>query len=121
LQQRFRQAVFVGAKHGDELAAHYRSADVFVFPSRTDTFGLVLIEAMASGTPVAAYPVAGPIDVVRAGASGVLDHDLRSAALGALHLDRGGVRRHALAYSWVEATRQFLANLHPNDARARYA
>src|SRR5207247_900500 len=69
------------AKVGEDLAAHYRSADVFVFPSRTDTFGLVLLEAMASGTPSAAFPVAGPIDVITPGRSGVSSHDLRAAAL----------------------------------------
>jgi glycosyltransferase involved in cell wall biosynthesis len=123
LQQRFPDAVFTGAKHGEELALHFRSADCFVFASRTDTFGLVLLEAMASGTPVAAYPVPGPIDVVRRDVSGVLDDNLRSAALRALELDRNAVREHALAYSWREATRQFVSHLHPNRAHAsaRYA
>ena len=118
LQRRFPDAVFTGAKHGEELAAHFRSADVFVFPSRTDTFGLVLLEAMASGTPAAAYPVTGPIDVIAPGRSGVLLQDLRAAALAALELRRDGVRQHALAFSWERATQQFLGNLHPNHARA---
>ncbi|HTR57977.1 MAG TPA: glycosyltransferase family 1 protein [Casimicrobiaceae bacterium] len=121
LQRRFPQAVFTGAKLGEELAAHFRSADVFVFPSRTDTFGLVLLEAMASGTPAAAYPVAGPIDVVAPGSSGILDDDLRAAALAALELNRDTVRRHALDFSWERATAQFLGNLHPNHARPGFA
>jgi glycosyltransferase involved in cell wall biosynthesis len=121
LQRRFPAAVFTGAKMGEELAAHFRTADVFMFPSRTDTFGLVLLEAMASGTPAAAFPVAGPIDVIAPGRSGVLSEDLRAAALAALELSRDVVRRHALAFSWERATAQFLANLHPNHARPRLA
>ena len=82
-----RRREFVGYKFGDELAAHIAAADVFVFPSRTDTFGLVLLEALACGVPVAAYPVTGPIDVVQDGVTGVLDEDLRAATLRALQLD----------------------------------
>jgi glycosyltransferase involved in cell wall biosynthesis len=118
LRRRFPSVVFTGAKMGEELAAHFRSADVFVFPSRTDTFGLVLLEAMASGTPAAAFPVEGPVDVVDPGRSGVLSEDLRAAALGALALSRDEVRRHALEFSWERATAQFLDNLHPNRANA---
>jgi len=118
LQSRFPDAVFTGAKHGEDLAAHFRSADVFVFPSRTDTFGLVLLEAMASGTPVAAFPVPGPNDIVLPGRSGVLDEDLGAAALAARALDRGVVRACALEYSWQRATDQFLHNLRPNHASA---
>ena len=121
LQRRFPTVVFTGAKMGEELAAHFRTADAFVFPSRTDTFGLVLLEAMASGTPAAAFPVAGPIDVIAPGRSGVLSDDLRTAALAALELSRDVVRHHALAFSWERATAQFLANLHPNNARPRLA
>jgi glycosyltransferase involved in cell wall biosynthesis len=117
LERHYADAVFIGAKVGEELAAYFRSADVFVFPSRTDTFGLVLLEAMASGTPVAAYPVPGPMDVVRHGESGVLDDDLRAAAIAALDLDREAVSRHALAYSWQRATAEFLAHLRPDHAR----
>ena len=116
LESRYPEAVFTGAKHGEDLAAHFRSADVFVFPSRTDTFGLVLLEAMASGTPVAAFPVPGPLDVVQRGRSGVLDEDLGRAALAAQALDRYGVRECALGYSWARATEQFLHNLRPNHA-----
>jgi len=111
LQARFPDALFHGVKHGKDLAYFYQQADVFVFPSRTDTFGLVLIEAMACGTPVAAYPVTGPIDVVRDPAVGVLSADLRTAALAALQLDRVPVSRYAEQYSWGAATRQFVANL----------
>jgi glycosyltransferase involved in cell wall biosynthesis len=118
LQSRFPGVVFTGARHGEDLAAHFRSADVFVFPSRTDTFGLVLLEAMASGTPVAAFPVPGPIDVVEPGRSGVLGEDLGAAALAARALDRGVVRACALGYSWQRATDQFLNNLRPNHATA---
>ncbi len=113
LEIQFPDAVFQGMKHGDELAHCYQQADVLVFPSRTDTFGLVLIEAMACGTPVAAYPVSGPIDVVRDPTVGVLCDDLRGAALAALDLDRKAVRRYALGFSWAAATRQFVDNLHP--------
>jgi glycosyltransferase involved in cell wall biosynthesis len=118
LQQRYPDAVFTGALHGEALAAHFRSADVFVFPSRTDTFGLVLLEAMASGTPIAAYPVTGPVDVVANGRSGVLDDNLRIAALAAQRLDRAEVRRHAERYSWQRATEQFMSHLHPSHAHA---
>jgi hypothetical protein len=111
LEARFPDAVFHGVKHGRDLAYFYQQADVFVFPSRTDTFGLVLIEAMACGTPVAAYPATGPIDVVRDPAVGVVSEDLRAAALAALQLDRAAVRRYAERYSWAVATREFVANL----------
>ncbi len=117
LQRRFPDAVFFGTKTGDELAWYYRNADAFVFPSRTDTFGLVMLEAMASGTPVAAFPVTGPLDVVRHGVSGVLDADLRTAALAALDLPRAAVRAAAEGASWQRATAQFVANLHPVAAR----
>jgi glycosyltransferase involved in cell wall biosynthesis len=113
LQRAFPQATFTGFRHGEELAAHVAAADVFVFPSRTDTFGLVLLEAMACGVPVAAYPVTGPIDVVRSGVTGVLSEDLRTAALAALELDPAACREHALRYTWEAATRQFLEQLSP--------
>jgi len=118
LEAKFPDTVFHGAKYGEELADHYQQADVMVFPSRTDTFGLVLIEAMACGTPVAAYPVTGPIDVIRDRSGGVLDEDLRTAAIAALALDRAAVRRYALQYSWSAATRQFVQNLMPIVAPA---
>ena len=113
LAHRFPDAVFAGMKSGVELASFYQRADVFVFPSRTDTFGLVLAEAMACGTPVAAYPVRGPIDVVTDPAAGVLDNDLRAAALAALALDRNRVARFGERFTWEQSTRQFVANLVP--------
>jgi glycosyltransferase involved in cell wall biosynthesis len=116
LQRKYPAAVFFGMKTGEELAWHFRQADAFVFPSRTDTFGLVMLEAMASGTPVAAFPVTGPVDVVRHGVSGVLDHDLRRAALAALDLARDRVADHARESSWARCTAQFLANLRPVHA-----
>jgi len=113
LQAKYPQVFFAGYKFGAELAAHVASADVFVFPSRTDTFGLVLLEAMASGVPVAAYPVMGPIDVVQQGVSGVLDEDLAAATHAALALDPVQCRLHAARFSWEAATQQFLSNLSP--------
>jgi glycosyltransferase involved in cell wall biosynthesis len=113
LQSKYPAAVFTGYRFGEELARHVACADVFVFPSRTDTFGLVLIEAMACGVPVAAYPVTGPIDVVANGVTGVLSEDLRAAALAALQLDRAACREHALRYTWEAATHQFIATLTP--------
>lgn len=113
LKRRYPAAVFAGYRHGEDLATHISASDVFVFPSRTDTFGLVLLEAMACGIPVAAYPVTGPIDVVRDGVTGVLREDLREAALAALRLDPAACRAHALAHSWEASTRQFLTALAP--------
>ena len=113
LQAAHPQARWFGALEGEALARVFRSADVKVFTSITDTFGLVLVEAMASGTPVAAFPVAGPIDVVGASAGGVLDADLRRACLAALALPREGARAHAMQFSWAAATRQFVEALPP--------
>ena len=112
LEQRYPHVRFLGAKGHDELPAYYNCADVFVFPSRTDTFGLVLAEAMACGVPVAAYPVEGPIDVVSNGFSGALNEELDVACMDALQLSRDDVRAHALTYSWDAATQQFLQHLH---------
>lgn len=119
LERRFPDAVFVGAKTGRDLVSYFQHADVFVFPSRTDTFGLVLVEAMACGTPVAAFPVRGPIDVVKDPGVGVLDNDLGAAALAALSLDRDRVHRYGERFSWEHSSRQFLASLVP--ARIREA
>jgi glycosyltransferase involved in cell wall biosynthesis len=121
LQRRFPNAHFLGAKYGEELAGIYSSADVFVFPSRTDTFGIVLIEAMASGLPVAAFPVPGPIDIVGPEA-GVLDEDLRAACLEALKIPRDSPREFSLRFTWRESARQFLDNVEAARApRARPA
>jgi len=111
LQQEYPDAVFTGQQRGEALAECYASADVFVFPSRTDTFGIVLLEAMASGLPIAAYPVMGPADVVKRGVSGVLDEDLGVAARQALTLDRANARQEALTFSWDHAAALFLANI----------
>ncbi|MBB4153572.1 glycosyltransferase involved in cell wall biosynthesis [Sphingomonas jinjuensis] len=110
LRRRYPEVLFLGALRGERLAAAYRSADVFVFPSLTDTFGLVMAEALASGVPVAAYPIAGPLDVVTPGA-GVLDADLATAVRGALILDRSDVAAAGRQFDWSRCTRQFLDGL----------
>lgn len=115
LARRHPEVVFVGAKQGEELAAHYASADVFVFPSRTDTFGLVLIEALASGVPVAAYPVPGPLDVIADSGAGVLDEDLGIAVDGALKIDRDAARARGLEFTWRRCAEMFSENLQPFD------
>jgi glycosyltransferase involved in cell wall biosynthesis len=123
LRRRYPDVIFTGYKYGAELAALLRMGDCFVFPSRTDTFGLVMLEAMASGLPVAAYPVTGPVDVVREGVSGCLDSDLKRAIERALRLDPRRAREQALEYRWENATRQFIGNLveltHPVAVRRR--
>jgi 1,2-diacylglycerol 3-alpha-glucosyltransferase/glucuronosyltransferase len=111
LQARYPDVVFTGKRTGEALAECYASADVFVFPSRTDTFGMVLLEAMASGLPVAALPVTGPIDIVTSGVTGVLSENLRQASLGALQLDRARIRAKAAEFGWEHAARLFLANI----------
>jgi len=118
LRVRYPDVNFLGVLSQDELAEVYSSADVFVFPSRTDTFGLVLLEAMACGLPVAAYPVTGPLDVIGDSPSGALHEDLRQACLDALRLERGHARAHAEKFSWRAATEQFLSHLHPRTGRA---
>ena len=105
-------AIFLGRRAGEDLAACYRAADALVFPSRTDTFGLVMAEAMACGTPVAAYPVAGPVDVLAAG-GGAMDADLAAAVAAALALDRGAVARCGRQFDWAAAAAQFLDALAP--------
>ena len=112
LKARFPDAHFLGNRFGKDLAACYAAADVFVFPSRTDTFGLVMIEALAAGVPVAAFPVQGPVDVLANGADvGVMHDDLRIAIDRALLLKPGDCRTFALQYSWQACTTQFLQNL----------
>ncbi len=117
LQQQYSKAIFLGYKFGDELAAHLAGADIMVFPSRTDTFGLVNLEAMACGVPVAAYPVTGPIDVIDDGVTGALDDDLGRAALRALELDPQACRARALKSGWDISSREFESNLVPSDLR----
>ena len=111
LQRKYADCHLLGYKFGEDLAAHLAAADVFVFPSRTDTFGLVMLEAMACGVPVAALPVTGPVDVVENGVTGVLDDDLRRACMAALALDRNACRRFATTRSWRQSTEQFLSLL----------
>lgn len=112
LRKRYPDVRFLGALRGRELASAYASADVFVFPSRTDTFGLVMIEALASGTPVAAYPVPGPLDVLTA-ETGVMDADLDKAIASALRLDRAACAAYGRSFSWETSARQFLTALEP--------
>lgn len=111
LQRRFPEAHFVGERHGEALSRAYAGADVFVFPSRTDTFGLVLLESLACGTPVAAYPVTGPKDVLAQARAGALDEDLRAAALAALGADRAACREHAERYTWESCADNFMTAL----------
>lgn len=108
LEAQFPDAVFVGLKLGEELAKHYAAADVFVFPSRTDTFGLVNLEAIACGVPVASYPVTGPIDIITDPKVGCMDEDLHKACMTALTLSSSDCRAFALQHNWQEATRRFL-------------
>ncbi len=111
LRERYRQTVFLGSRSHDELPGLYAQADVFVFPSLTDTFGLVLIEALACGVPVAAFPVAGPRDVIGVSDAGVLDNDLKAAALAALRIERAKCREHALGFTWAASAAQFKSNI----------
>jgi glycosyltransferase involved in cell wall biosynthesis len=112
-KRRYPDVVFAGPKHGEELACHYADADVFAFPSRTDTFGLVMLEALASGVPVAAFPVQGPVDLLKNTAVGALDEDLGVAIDRALMLDREACRSFGEARSWQRCSEQFFANLAP--------
>lgn len=116
LRRQHPGVTFTGALHGAALARAYAGADAFVFPSRTDTFGLVLLEAMACGTPVAAYPVPGPLDVVPP-CAGVLHGDLAVATAAALALDRGACRAAAELRTWRASAETFLAHLVPLDAQ----
>jgi glycosyltransferase involved in cell wall biosynthesis len=111
LRRRFPDAKFLGLLKGTTLAAHLAAADVFVFPSRTDTFGVVQLEALASGVPVAAYPVTGPRDVIGSHPVGVLDEDLRAACMRALYISRQACRDFALARSWEHSARQFIGHV----------
>jgi glycosyltransferase involved in cell wall biosynthesis len=111
LRKKYPEAIFTGYKENGELARLLAAADVFVFPSRTDTFGLVVIEALACGVPVAAYPVQGPIDIIENGVTGFLDEDLQKAALAALVLKPEACREAALKYTWEACTRQFLTHV----------
>ncbi len=111
LARKYPQTVFVGARQGEELAGAYTAADVFVFPSRTDTFGLVLLEALASGLPVAAFPVTGPRDVIGNEPVGVLNEDLRYACLSALTISRQACLDFAAKHTWETSARAFVDNM----------
>ena len=119
LERRFPDAVFLGAQHGERLAETYAAADVFVFPSLTDTYGLVLLEALASGVPVAAFPAAAPRDVIGGAGVGALDDDLRQACLDALKIDRAACREFASKLTWRASTQAFLTHVEAaNTGRA---
>jgi glycosyltransferase involved in cell wall biosynthesis len=121
LRAAYPAALFTGPQFGEDLARCYASADVFVFPSKTDTYGIVILEALASGLPVAAYPVTGPIDIVVPGVTGVLHDDLHTAAMGALSLGREAPRAFALTHGWRRTAEQFLENAaaaHPGRSYA---
>jgi glycosyltransferase involved in cell wall biosynthesis len=111
LERSYPHVKFLGEKTGKDLTAHMAAADVFVFPSRTDTFGVVQLEALACGTPVAAFPVTGPLDVIGDHPVGALDTDLRSACIRALGMSREACRSFALERSWENSARQFIGNL----------
>ncbi len=111
LAQSYPDAVFLGSRYGEELAKTYAAADVFVFPSLTDTFGLVLLEALASGVPVAAFPAAAPRDVIGDAPVGVLHEDLRVAAMGALNCSRDACRDFALRMTWQASAETFIAHV----------
>ncbi len=113
LQRKHPRVHFAGYQFGPDLARHYAAADVFVFPSKTDTFGIVLLEAGASGLPVAAYPVTGPIDVVQPGVSGALNDDLRTACLEALEIPRESAIAHARQFTWARCARQAIDHFAP--------
>jgi glycosyltransferase involved in cell wall biosynthesis len=113
IKAKYPKVNYLGLLEREELARVYASADVFVFPSRTDTFGLVLLEAMACGLPVAAYPVTGPRDVIGNSPAGVLHEDLRTACLDALKLRREDAVARAGLFTWRAATEQFFSHLHP--------
>jgi glycosyltransferase involved in cell wall biosynthesis len=122
LQGRFgTQAIFLGCKHDQELVDWLSSCDVLIFPSRTETFGLVILEALACGIPVAAHDVMGPRDVIDNGVDGFLDNDLGKAALACLSLDRTKCREKALRYSWDVSAAAFKRNLVRASAAREHA
>src|SRR3979490_2165876 len=111
LERKYPDAVFLGARHGEELAEIYAAADIFVFPSKTDTFGLVLLEALASGLPVAAFPVTGPRDVIGSAPVGVLNDDLQKACLSALTISPQACLEFAAKFTWQASARAFVENI----------
>jgi glycosyltransferase involved in cell wall biosynthesis len=121
LQRRFPTAVWRGWRFGDDLATHYASADCFVFPSRTETFGNVLLEALASGLPVAAVPATGPIDLIEEGVNGALDEDLLAACRRAMSCSAEGPRATAQRYTWAASHERFRTHLTPLKPNASWA
>jgi len=113
MQQKYPEVFYLGYKQGEDLARHLASADVFVFPSLTDTFGLVMLEALACGVPVAAFPVRGPLDVILSEKVGCLDEDLGQAVARALTLSREDCRQYALGYTWEHCARLLESHLEP--------
>lgn len=113
LKEKYKDVNFLGTRVGDELAACFANADVFVFPSLTDTFGLVILEAMAAGTPVAGFNVPGPRDLIPGSGAGAIDENLRTACLEALECSRETARAYAETYSWRSCAEQFVNNLEP--------
>ncbi|MEL0328748.1 MAG: glycosyltransferase family 1 protein, partial [Deltaproteobacteria bacterium] len=116
MQTKYPDAFWLGYKFGEELAKIYADSDVFVFPSKTDTFGNVLLESIASGTPVAAFPVPGPQDVLKPEVDGVLSENLKDACLSALRLDRNVVHRSSMDWDWDTCFQTFLSHLAPIDS-----
>jgi glycosyltransferase involved in cell wall biosynthesis len=119
LEKKHPEAKFLGAKFGEELAACFADADVFVFPSLTDTFGLVILEAMAAGTPVSAFPAPGPRDIIPGSGAGAVSEDLRQACLDALQADRARCRQYAESFSWKACAEEFVRNLTPQPKPER--
>lgn len=111
LKDKYKDVIFTGYKTGKQLAHYYANADVFVFPSRTDTFGVVMLESMACGTPVAAYPVTGPIDIIKNNVTGYLSQDLSIAINNCININRNIVEEHSQQYSWKDCTKIFEENL----------
>jgi glycosyltransferase involved in cell wall biosynthesis len=113
LEEKYPNTIFLGKLEGEDLAQAYNEADVFVFPSKTDTFGLVIIEALQSGKPVAGYPVTGPIDIITNGVNGFVSDNLKDACLDCLSLQQENIIQSAKQYTWKYCTKQFLDNLIP--------
>ena len=119
LKKKYKDVKFLGGMYGDELARHFADADVFVFPSLTDTFGLVILEAMATGTPVAAFPAPGPKDLIPGSGAGAVSEDLREACLEALECSRERCREYAEGFSWRSCAEEFVKNLKPQPKPER--